>query len=148
MQATARLLVKYSCKVLEENPHSYFIPVEQGNKMHKFKIAALLMIVTLLSYIIFSYAKVEILTKLYVNEFPHDRYPGTSIQLEKVFRYKNGHSVLYVVTSKSNGLCKEGYYLYFVKKDDKWVSDSKKISELIWSSCGSKDGFTWPLYFR
>ncbi len=116
--------------------------------MTRIKMAALTLLLLLLAFVIFSYIKVEILTRLHIDEFPHSKYPGTSTQLEKIFHYKDEYAVLYVVTSNSDGICKEGYYLYFVKEDGKWMLNAQRSPELLWSSCGSADRLTWPLYLR
>ena len=79
-----------------------------------------LVIVILLTFTVFSYIKVELLTLLHISEFERQLDLGTSIALKKVFSYNDSFAKIYVVASRSSGICKQGYFVYFISENHKW----------------------------
>lgn len=100
-------------------------------------------------FTLMSYARVEWLTWRHAKEFRElpsavitssDR---AAIRTLKVFRYNDQHAVLYVVADSG---VEVGLLRYFKRDNSGWTIDNSRPTQLIWSSHGSADGWTWPPY--
>ncbi len=105
-----------------------------------------LIIIILLIYVIFSYAKVEYLTYYYGCEFDNKEYYAghfQDISLIKVFEYKDDYAKVYYESKN------EGYgQLAIFRKNSDGDFTLERMGVKAWSRHGSADDFIWPYYFH
>lgn len=100
-------------------------------------------------WIQFLYARVDALTAEHGLEFSalveeidqRDSVLGSTVYY-KVFEYQPDSAVLFIVDSHAENRS-NGFYLFTSKTTGNWEIEG---ANLVWSSHGSADGWTWPPY--
>lgn len=96
----------------------------------------------LITLVIVPYARVEILTNKYGDQF-QDLYKQTNIisdiEYLKVLKYENDSATICYISREHQS----SNVIIFVRQNEVWTLDSW---DTIWSKTGTADGFSWPLY--
>lgn len=100
------------------------------------------LLILLIFYVVISYAKVEVLTYKYGDQFTNE-YQQTGniipyVDYFKVMEFSPEYASVYYIIRNRIGILYE-----FHKEDDRWVM---LRWDTIWSSKGNADGFIWPYY--